>query len=668
MFRINTIFFRQYFTLILALAMLPLSGCGPSAGGGTEATGVQGYDWSGFTTYVKSEFSKSTLPSYTYISNTGEIPFWMGEVTTDNPLSGNTDYTDTNVQEPGVDEGDRVKTDGTYLYIADNSKVHIAAAVPADAMTVLSTIDVDGTVESLYLKDNTLIILYIITDGEELDWASEYPCLKTGITYCSRVNVQLGVKIMDVTNPSSPEWLWEWALDGSMISSRLIDGKLHIVQRFLPDLPPLQIAYDGTEEGRDEAVAANEAALEDITVSELIPYYNRLDENGNITESGPLITPDNFYYPDESSGGSILSLVTFDLNNPSGSFISTGLIADAHTVYSSADTLYIASTKYSFIPADHDQAAEYYRTFIYRFPLNGSAPCVEGTGTVRGKILNQFSMGEYDNVLRIATTSLSYTPGESGGTVKENNIYCLEEEQGDLEITGSIEGIAPGENIYSARFIGTRGFLVTFVKVDPLFTIDLSDPTNPTVAGELHVPGYSEYIHPMGDDYLITIGKATVDDTDSSWIFYQGLQLSIFDVSSFSSPQLLHTQIIGDRGTESFALHDHKAFTYMSENGLLAIPVTLYEYPDDAAVPQSNTQGNFTFEGLYIYRAAPETGFEYLGRISTNNTGYQSYSTDWLRGIFIDEDVYAVNEEIIKSSKVDDIEGTVNTLSLSGSD
>ena len=464
---------------------------------------------------------------------------------------------------------------------------------------------------------------------------------------------------MDVSDPSSPEWIREWAIDGWMVSSRLTDGRLHIVQKFFPNLPPLQLTYDGTEDGRAEAVAANKLALKDVPLEELIPYYDNIDEHGNSTGRSLLITPENFYFPDESNGGSILSIVTIDLNNPI-SLQSTGLIADAHTVYASTEALYVASSQWNHQIITLGQTKEYYRTFLYKFSLTGARVTVEGVGSVRGKILNQFSMGEYNNILRIATESMTSIEGVWGVT-DENNIYCLETRNGRLDIIGQLEGVAPGEDIYAARFIGTRGFLVTFVKVDPLFTIDLTDPTNPVIAGELHVPGYSDYIHPLGNDHLITIGKNTILENGTVW--YQGLQLSIFDISDFADPQLLHTELIGDRGTESLALDDHKAFTFWAENGLLAIPVSLYEYHGEPEHPYS--YGDFSFDGLYVYRVTIEGGFEYLGRI---RTGDEPYTYNWLRGVFIEQDVYAVNKEAVRSASIENIEGSINTLFLPGSD
>lgn len=658
---------KPYFITSILMGAIIISGCGsPTANFGGTDVGNPGpstfNSWDGLETYIKSEFSESALPSELYSTSTwlemDSIAPAFGDVTANVTSEG---YSQTNVQETEVDEADKIKTDGEYLYVTDDNAVHIVNAAPADSMSYLSTISVSGNVDSIYLYNDTLIILYKTTEWSGLSWAMpDVDCrLGVGLNYCLPIKAQTGVLIVDVSDPLSPEKIKEWTIDGWMVSSRLINSRLHIIQRFLPDLPPLQLTYDGTEEDRAETIAANDQTLESIALGDLIPYFEVVDNEGIPSESAPLIIPEDFYQPNESNGGSIVSIVSFNLNNPSGDFQSLGLIADAHTVYASTQALYIASSQWNHGVAI-EQSDDYFKTYLYKFGLTGGTAELEGTGEVKGRTLNQFSMGEYDDVLRIATST-----GAAWGATTESNIYCLEGIDDRLEVIGALEGLAPGEDIYSARFIGTRGFLVTFVKIDPLFTIDLSDPTNPVVAGELKVPGYSDYIHPLGDNHLITIGKDTIMEDGFAW--YQGLQLSIFDISDFSDPQLQHKELIGDRGTNSEALDNHKAFTFWAENGLLAIPVELYEHQSPPLYPSS--WGEHTFSGLYVYRITIEDGFEYLGRISTGPATSQTYyNSNWLRGFFIEEDVYAVNQEAVRSAPVENIEGSVSELPFPNGD
>ncbi|MDY6854379.1 MAG: beta-propeller domain-containing protein [Thermodesulfobacteriota bacterium] len=640
---------RDLFIAAILFGFFSILGC---AGGGTEIGNPDTFsDSMELEVYLKDQFASSVI-SY-------EAP--LSEVSLVDSLTGDPipQFSQTNVQEAGVDEADKVKTDGTYLYVADDQAVHIVKAVPADSMSVISTISVNGAVDTLYLYKDLLIVIYLPKGGAGSSWMGTDLVGNVGIgmPYWIPIKSQTGVLIVDVKNPSSPEWVEEIVTDGWQVSSRLTGGKLHIVQQFLPNLPPLQLRYDGTEEGLTEAIAANYQSLDTVTFDKLIPSYDMLDENGNQIEGGPLVAPQNFYRPNEPGGGSIVTILTFNLEDISGGFQSVGLVADAHTVYASTQALYVAANRWNngSVSTDTDIDDRYYQTVLHKFTLTKEHVMLEGSGKVSGKILNQFSLGEYQDVLRIATTTGDFWREP----VLNNNFYCLTVKDNRLKIIGKLENLAPGESIYSARFIGPRGFLVTFVKVDPLFTLDLSDPTAPQLVGELKVPGYSDYIHPLGEDHLITIGKDTEEYQGTA--YYQGVQLSIFDISDFADPKLLHKEVIGDRGTTSEALYDHKAFTFWEENGLLAIPVDLFEHETEPNLPYSN--GINTFSGLYVYGVTVEDGFDPLGRISTDSAiGGWYYDYNWLRGVFIDEGVYAVNYQAVRSADIEDIEGTVNTL------
>lgn len=651
------------FVLFFLLCAIFLNSCnsGPFAGGtnvgnpgpATFAT------WKEVETYIKNEFSENAIPYNVYskanddsVLATSAISNFSLDVSADTYGSG---HSATNVHETGVDESDMVKTDGQYLYVSGNDAILIVEAVPADSMNILNKIDVNGDVDFIYLYNDTLVVFYNPGgDITHLDWVKQDFGFfwGMGLPYWMPVQRKTGVLIMDVSNPLSPERVAEWTFDGWMVSSRLINGKLHIIQQFLPDLPPLQLTYDGTVAGKNTVIAANRQAMESTTLEELIPYYQVIDTERNIVNNTPLVTPENFYHPSDSKGGSIICIISLNLNNLSSGIKSKGIIADASTVYASEKALYIAASRWN--PEINDIRNDaYYRTYLYKFSLTSENVVFEGIGEAKGRILNQFSLGEYNDVLRIATST-----GGWGATLR-SNIYCLNDAGNDLKVAGKLEGLAPGEDIYAARFIGSRGFLVTFEKVDPLFTVDLTDVSNPVVAGELEVPGYSNYIHPLGENHLITLGKEVLLENGTAW--YQGLQLTIFDITDFNNPQLLHTQTIGDRGTDSEALSNHKAFTFWQTNNLLAIPVDLYEHQGEPEYPYS--YGAHTFTGLYVYHISVEEGFEYLGRISTSQETSQTYSNEyWSRGLFINQDVYAVTHEAVRSANVDDIENSVNTL------
>ena len=237
-------------------------------------------------------------------------------------------------------------------------------------------------------------------------------------------------------------------------------------------------------------------------------------------------------------------------------------------VYAATDSLYVSNDVYTqWLTMMDDKQEDWQVSAIHRFHIGaeGKKAMYESTGVVPGSILNQFSMGEHDGHLRVATTRNMW----DSGTI-ENAVTVL---NAVMDQVGQIEGIAPGERIYSARFIDDKGYVVTFEQIDPLFTLDLSDPTNPTIVGELKIPGFSTYIHPVGDGHLLTIGEETEDMGD--WVQTIGMKLEIFDVSDLANPQSTH-KFVFESGYYSEALYEHKAFNFHADLGLLAIPVNGY--------------------------------------------------------------------------------------------
>jgi len=275
-------------------------------------------------------------------------------------------------------------------------------------------------------------------------------------------------------------------------------------------------------------------------------------------------------------------------------------------------------------------------------------------------------MDEYQGNFRIATTVGQIARG--GGNAS-NNIYILDK---NLDLTGKIEGIAPGEKIYAARFMGKKGYLVTFKKVDPFFTLDLSDPQNPKIAGQLKIPGYSDYLHPLDENHILGIGKNSIEAEEGGFAWYQGVKMAIFDVSDFENPKELFKTEIGDRGTDSFVLNDHKAFLYDSKKQLLVIPILLAELTASQRENnlEANTYGEYTFQGAYVYRLNLEDGFKLMGRITHyddfgKDDGYYYYGDDKaiLRSLFIDNYLYTLSQTTLKVNLLDNLQ-EVKTITL----
>lgn len=601
--------------------------------------------------YLKTQYAKSVNTEYSYALRTADVGTGTdGSMANEGSPTGSVDsfsegqenYSGTNLQETGVDESDVVKNDGTYIYVAGSDTITIVSA--ADPMKIISAIKVNGTVDSMYLYNtDMLIILYTPEAYQGTPWieTTRSDIATIGIPYWIPVQVKTGVAFYDISDRNQPEELKTIETDGYLVSSRRIDNRLHIVQQFLPSLPSPDVL---------------EEEIDNMTVEDLMPFYSDVTGGDGESSEVQLVEPQNFYHPSTDGGGSMVTIMTFDLDDPALTFASTGIVADASIVYASTQSLYCTSTYWNWMDTASDQPVE--QTMVYKFDLSGNQATGQGYMSINGRVLNQFSLGEYDGVLRIATTT-GYSWDTT--TTSENHIYCIQSRNEELDVAGSLHGVAPGEELYSARFTGTRGYLVTYVTTDPLFTLDLSDPANPRVAGELEIPGYSSYIQPYGDNYLITIGKDAIVQEGFAW--YQGVQLSIFDVSDFDSPKLLYKEVIGDRGTNSEALYNHKAFTFWETNGLLALPVDLYEY--QAAPSSPSDYGEFEFSGLYVYRVSTDQGFQKIGQISvSSDLSEYWYYGGWTRGMFIDDKVYAVTPSTVFSAKVEDIEGTIQSLAI----
>ncbi len=312
-------------------------------------------------------------------------------------------------------------------------------------------------------------------------------------------------------------------------------------------------------------------------------------------------------------------------------------------------------------------------TDIYRFRLDGASVTADGTGVVPGYILNQFSMDEQDGYFRIATTS-----GESWRNdqfTSLNHLYVLDK---DLKVVGKVEGLAARETIKSVRFIGNRAYLVTFRTTDPLFVIDLEVPAEPKVLGELKIPGYSEYLHPYGENLLMGIGKDAVAIGDNA--FYLGLKLSMFDVSDPANPVELHTLIIGDRGTQSEVTWNHKAFLVDSENGLFGMPIQYCRVPESAR-QDPIAYGELIYNGFFLFDYDASAGFKLLGSVShdkepmdwtkpIDNYGegvYNKGDFDWyaqiFRGVTVGDNLMTVSNRAVMVNRLDNLE-TLSRIEL----
>jgi len=530
------------------------------------------------------------------------------------------EYSQTNIQVEGVDEADIVKTDGEYIYYTSGRGIVIARVYPPEDAQILSQIDINGTAIGLFINGDRLVVF---EESSEF-WIYRTEGAAKAAIYPWFGNAETRIKIYNVGDRENPTLVREISVNGSYFASRMIGTNVYVVVSI-----PVHI-LDGEP---SLPVIKYDNHIEKVEASKI--YYS------NVTDFSYAFT----------------TIVAVDVSELEAPKYEVLLVGATSAVYVSKEKLYVAIPKTEFLNEGSSVREE---TEIHKIRIVDDEIEYETSGTVPGRVLNQFSMDEYDGYFRIATTT-GHLMWFSGETSLKNNVYVLD---ANLNITGKIEDIAPGENIYSARFMGERGYLVTFKKVDPFFVIDLSDPTDPEILGKLKITGYSDYLHPYDKDHIIGIGKETVEAEEGDFAWYQGVKISLFDVSDVSSPVQIDKYEIGDRGTDSPILWDHKALLFDKRRNLLAIPVLVAEI-DESKYPEgvpSNAYGDYVWQGLYVFRIS-QSGLELKGRISHIEnwqeylkSGYyfDSYYTV-KRALFIEDVLYTVSDRKIKMNSLSDL-------------
>ncbi|MBS7638597.1 beta-propeller domain-containing protein [Candidatus Bathyarchaeota archaeon] len=522
------------------------------------------------------------------------------------------DYSGTNIQVEGVDEADLVKTDGRYIYISANGSIVIVRAHPPENAEVLSSIPLNRSVGEIFLNGDKLAVF--LPEGPPKHVFTSRRLM------APQFEAQTIVKIFDITDRAHPVEERSIEVDGHYLSSRMIGEYIYLVT--------IQPAYLKGGEPVTPKIRTRELAVT-IPVSSI--YY------ANYTDSSYAYT-------------NIFSMSILEPGRPLNH--ESFLVGASSCIYVSTGHIYITVPRY-----DQQGAGRVEKTSIYKIRIDDGKIIYLAGGEVPGWVLNQFSMDEFDGYFRIATT-MGRPWGEA--VRLRNNVYIL---NSSLGITGRLEGLAPGEEVYSARFIGSRCYLVTFKKVDPLFVLDLSSPTNPKVLGKLKIPGYSNYLHPYDEGHLIGIGKETVEAEGGELAWYQGVKISLFDVSDVENPKELAKYTVGDRGTDTPVLRDHKALLFIGSRSMLVLPI-LEARINPGAYPGGvppNAQGNYVYQGAYIFRISLEGGIELLGRI-THMDGVDDLARSGLyfespyavkRALHIEDTIYTISDRMIKMNSLE---------------
>ena len=519
------------------------------------------------------------------------------------PASGSDgDFSSTNVQVAGVDEPDIIKTDGNRILAVAQGRLHYVD-VSGDQPRYLGSVDLTsesawGWGQEIFIRGDRAMV-FSTSHVERLepvadsDLEGDHVIAEDVIFQGSPVAL---IQEIDLSNPAAMEVTSELRVEGHYLSARSVGD---VVWMSLSSYPvQFQFVYPSGPAAEAAAEAANKQIAATADLGAWLPGY-RFDGPGG-TRAGLLPECDQLYTPAEFSGFTVLSVLSFNLSEPLGTGDAASVLADGHTLYGSGQSLYLASSTPVWAePVDDGgsvsiSAPTEWTTVVHKFSVSTDGPArYEASGTVEGHLLNQFSMDEHNGYFRVATTI-----GEPWDTeTSESQVAVLEQQGRRLTEVGKVGDLGRGERIFSVRFAGDIGYVVTFRQVDPLYVIDLADPTAPSVAGELKIPGFSTYLHPIGDGLLIGVGQ-DADDTGRT----RGTKVSLFDVSNPATPTELDVIVFPDAHSE--AEWDHRAFLYWAPEEMVAIPLTRYDY-----------EGDDDFFGAVALRVN-RNGVAELGRVS----------------------------------------------------
>lgn len=648
---------------------------------------------------------------------------------------GSKDYSNTNVQEAGVDEPDIIKTDGDRILAVAQGKLHFVDSSGVTPQKRGSIALGEGAWDAqLFLHEDRALLLqrayYYASEGDGGGVAEPFPGgprpeegeapeeqpkgLDLGKYFPSGSGSVTRLVEVDISDPDNLRIVSNLYVNGDLLSARMIDGVARVVVRAMPTglvfkspweffnwdavegeggddddgSPPSEVTSAGSfttsptsassgggadeggggedpmgfrngeektpydielEKATAEAKLHNLAVVEQSKVGDWLPHYVHEDLSGAQPKisQGVLLECENVKHPGEYSGLATLSVLTVDLTKALALGQGVGVFSEGETIYASKDNLYVTTTPWRpelWLPELETGTGEGFTSYVHKFSL-ASAEQAEyvASGAVRGRVRSQWSLSEHAGDLRLATTDQQ---GWEQATA-ESFVSVLRQTGDELVQIGQVGGLGKGEDIQGVRFIGDVGYVVTFRQIDPLYTIDLADPAAPKNTGELKIPGYSAYLHPIDETTILGVG---VDGTDEGQVL--GLQLSLFDVSDLKAPKRIHTAQVGDSNWGwSEALFDAKAFLYWQKTGLALLPVEWYAW-DEQAMNQTG------FSGAMGYTIDVEAGISQLGAIehpAIDSGDEYWYRSPIRRSLVIGEQVITLSEQGLKASLIGDL-------------
>lgn len=599
---------------------------------------------------------------------------------------GSPGYSQTNVQVAGVDEPDFVKNDARYIYVISGSILTIVDAYPAATASIVSKTDLEDTPREIFISGDRLVLFKtgtsdISTAGtqQETDTREKIAIMPPRYPYYRSAPVTQAL-FYDISDRAHPKVLKEYTIDGDYVNARMIGSTVYLLSR-----------------------------------ESVYPYDDRIIAPAVRESSRVIMAPDVYYFDNPEPQYDFTTITSFDAGNGATKDAKTFLIGSGNIVYVSPQSIYVTYQKYYNIyrpmrgivepalgtvvggsasgisressPAplvDFNTMSEAEKqaviaemksgeqeairkreidqttTTIHKIGISNGAITYLAKGEIPGYLKNQFAMDEYGGNLRVATTSDVWT---SRGQYEYNNVLVLDNA---MKTVGSLTHIAEQEKIYSTRFIGDRLYMVTFKRIDPFFVIDLSTPSSPKILGKLKIPGYSDYLHPYDKNHIIGIGKETAT-TEWGGVSTKGLKLALFDVTDVEHPKQIDKVEIGDAGTDSPALTDHKAFLFDKNKNLLVFPARVVQ---NTNIPEkySGDQQRIWY-GAYVFGVTPETGFVLKGTVEhSSRGGYAWYGSPYevKRSLYIGDTLYTLSQKQILASSLSRVNTTIATIGLPG--
>lgn len=544
---------------------------------------------------------KESADTAQYLDSTAGATNKMAVAESADSASSNS-YSETNTQEEDVDEGDIIKTDGTYIYrvakqydASDYTTRYKLSITETDSgnMNVLYNMDLKGILsitkdnidlsfEEFYLQKDTLYILYTRTDTKK-----------------DANRTQTNIAVMTLADKEHPKLIRNLSQSGYYVSSRISDGYLYTISNFC------------------------DTSLE--TEKEYENYIPSINDG--------LIECSKLYYPNDIIMESTYVITSLPLDDPTDFKDQKAFASSGSDTYVSESAIYLYSTQYRDVT----------QTEISQVTYKDGLLTVGNTATVAGYFYDSFALSEKDGYLRMVATIPAnniallrnidiaveqQSDSQSAVTEDVNALYILDSH---MKLASKLTGIAPGEQIYSARFIEDMGYFVTYENTDPLFSVDLSDPHDPKIVGKLKIPGFSNYLHPYSDELLLGIGEETDPDTQE----FAGIKLSMFDISDPENVKEKDKYILKD-SEYSPALYNHKAIMINASDNIFGFMYTSYN--------EKTSKYSYYF-ATYTYDS--KKGFEETARYSLSNAN--EYDMDSVRGIYIGNYLYISTDKQITS-------------------